>query len=462
MTDLAPVTLALGETRVVSGVFKPGEADWVYLPIEVPEGARSLSARYTYDRPEVPAGFQGNALDLGVFDPAGIRGWSGGARDSFTISAAEATPGYIPGPIRAGTWRLVLGPYTVAPGGLHYEVTVSVEGGEEPAAVFEPSYAPHAVPGRGAGWYRGDLHLHTLHSDGQWTPAELVAAARAAGLDFIGSSEHNTYSASLQWGHHATDDLLIIDGEEVTTRTGHLLAMGLPAGEWIDWRFRAAERGALAEQVAKIRSLGGIAVANHPFAAIVGGLWRFGYDEVDAIEVWNGAWGPHNEIAVRAWDNQLLASSRWVPAVGNSDSHEQSEAPGLAQTVVFAEDLSRSSILDGLRAGRSYLAESSSVEVTFEATTIEQTVGIGERLVVDPDQIVAVTVSVRGVPDALVRLHNDKGPLLERQLPENSSMGFATTPRASAYVRLEVRHQVPVPIPGMEPMAALTNPIFLG
>ena len=35
------------------------------------------------------------------------------------------------------------------------------------------------------------------------------------------------------------------------------------------------------------------------------------------------------------------------------------------------------------------------------------------------------------------------------------------TPRASAYVRAEVRHRMPVPIPGLEPMAALTNPIFL-
>jgi hypothetical protein len=58
----------------------------------------------------VPAGERGNALDIGMFDDSGIglgnargfRGWSGGARTSFAISATDATPGYLPGPVHAG------------------------------------------------------------------------------------------------------------------------------------------------------------------------------------------------------------------------------------------------------------------------------------------------------------------------------------------------------------------------
>jgi predicted metal-dependent phosphoesterase TrpH len=41
----------------------------------------------------------------------------------------------------------------------------------------------------------GDTHLHTVHSDGRRTPAEVAAGARAAGLDFIVSTDHNTSSA---------------------------------------------------------------------------------------------------------------------------------------------------------------------------------------------------------------------------------------------------------------------------
>ena len=55
--------------------------------------------------------------------------------------------------------------------------------------------APVRVTGRGRGWYRGDCHLHTVHSDGPRTLAELAALARATGLDFINSTEHNTSSA---------------------------------------------------------------------------------------------------------------------------------------------------------------------------------------------------------------------------------------------------------------------------
>jgi hypothetical protein len=146
-------------------------------------------------------------LDLGVFDPAGFRGWSGGARDGFAISRAGATPGYLPGPVNPGTWQVVLGPYTVAPQGLDWEVEVRLRHGPAGPA-FVPDPAPERAAGRGRAWYRGDLHTHTVHSDGRRTPAELAADARAAGLDFLASTEHNTSSASLGWGAHAGPGLI--------------------------------------------------------------------------------------------------------------------------------------------------------------------------------------------------------------------------------------------------------------
>ena len=60
----------------------------------------------------------------------------------------------------------------------------------------------------------------------------------AAGLDFIGTAEHNTSTATQTWGKYVAEDFLVISGEEVTTRGGHWLATGLPAGTWIDWRYR--------------------------------------------------------------------------------------------------------------------------------------------------------------------------------------------------------------------------------
>jgi hypothetical protein len=75
---------------------------FVYVPFEVPQDVISLYVLQNYS-------FRGagNALDLGIFDPKGLdainaktgftgsRGWSGGSRSNFTISAADATPGYV-------------------------------------------------------------------------------------------------------------------------------------------------------------------------------------------------------------------------------------------------------------------------------------------------------------------------------------------------------------------------------
>src|SRR6266508_1845738 len=117
------------QTRSVTGTLPPDVADWFYLPVDVPRGVRELEVVYSYDRPQVPPGAKGNALDIGIFSPAGtqlgnqrgFRGWSGGFRDRFTINASAATPGYLPGPIEPGRWQLILGPYTVARQGLNYK-----------------------------------------------------------------------------------------------------------------------------------------------------------------------------------------------------------------------------------------------------------------------------------------------------------------------------------------------------
>ena len=47
---------------------------------------------------------------------------------------------------------------------------------------FRPKPAPRRVKGSGPGWYRGDCHLHTVHSDGRHTQRSLLALAREQAL----------------------------------------------------------------------------------------------------------------------------------------------------------------------------------------------------------------------------------------------------------------------------------------
>ncbi|MEV1022158.1 CehA/McbA family metallohydrolase [Streptomyces sp. NPDC050264] len=463
-------------TRTLKGTLPPGAPDFVYLPVEVPRGVREFKVSYAYTKATVPAGTQNNALDIGVFDERGtalggkgFRGWSGGARTEFFVRADDATPGYIPGPVRAGTWHIALGPYTVAPEGLPYEVTVTLTHGA-PGKAPSRGYPPERARGRGRAWYRGDCHLHSWYSDGRRTPAEIGALARAAGLDFINTSDHNTHSSHAHWADVAGDDLLVLIGEEVTTRNGHVLALGTEPETFIDWRYRARDNR-WATYAREIRRAGGLVVPAHPHATCIGCGWKFGFGEADAVEVWNGPYTPDDEISLGDWDNTLVAYARsgrrsgWIPAMGNSDAHRDPDRIGGPQTVVLADDLTRDAIQAGIKAGRSYVAESRDVEVSFTAAGGKGAhAGIGERLPVDPDTPVTVTLEVKGAPGCTLHLVTDQGTLFtSAALPESGAgkASWRTTPSYAAYVRAEVRHAPSVPgLPGA--LAAFTNPVFLG
>ncbi|WP_031509356.1 CehA/McbA family metallohydrolase [Streptomyces megasporus] len=467
-------------TRTVRGHLPTGAPDFVYLPVEVPRGVREVAVSYSYDKPAVPPGTPGNALDIGIFDERGtaqpgrgFRGWSGGFRTEFAISAERATPGYLAGPVRPGTWHVVLGPYTVAPQGMEYEVTVTLRFGER-GRTPKPVHPPQRAKGRGHAWYRGDCHLHTVHSDGLRTPEEVAVAAREAGLDFIATTEHNTTSAHGAWEGLWGDDLLILCGEEVTTRNGHYLAIGTDPGTFVDWRYRARD-DAYERYVRIVHRAGGLVVPAHPNCPFVGCQWKFGHAGADAVEVWNGPWTADDELALATWDNMLVAAcreradggeGRWIPAMGNSDAHREPQVVGWPQTVVHAEDLSRRAVLEGIRAGRSWLAESSGIGLALSAAGPRgEHAGIGGRLRVAPDAEVTVRLEVSGVPDGTVRLMTDQGEMRSARLPASGAgaVVWRTTASLAAYVRAEVRRPRPEgaspDLPG--PMAAMTNPLWL-
>ncbi|WP_375488571.1 CehA/McbA family metallohydrolase [uncultured Jatrophihabitans sp.] len=492
---LAPMSFAEAQpksgtaTKTITGHLEPGAADFVYLPVRVPRGVTQIAVSYSYSKPSVPPGALSNSCDIGIFDQRGIeladhdggrrtgfRGWSGGFRTEFAISNSSATPGYLPGPVEGGTWHVVLGPYQVAEQGLDYSVRVTLTYGPRGPA-FLADYPPQQIAGRGAEWYRGDCHLHTVYSDGKRTPDQVAAGARAAKLDFMVTTDHNTSASHAVWGQYAADDLLIVTGEEVTTRNGHYLALGLPPGQWIDWRYRARD-GVYDDFVRQIHDMGGIAVPAHPYCPYVACRWKFGYDGADAVEVWNGPWTVDDESAVDTWDSMLVAAARehgrWLPAMGNSDAHSEPQVIGLPHNVVHADRLAHDALVAGIRAGRNWIAESAAVSLAFTASVGSRTAQIGDRLRAAPEQPVRVRADVGGVPNGVVRFITDEGQTVQSSLPAtgNGSVEWTTTPSLAAYVRVEVRHPRPDGTAGsgtaegtdvqLGPMAALSNPIWLG
>jgi len=81
------------------------------------------------------------------------------------------------------------------------------------------------------GWYRGDFHVHSDCSDGDYPVGTVTLIAEAEGLDFYAITDHNTIEAfkSLEEEHKT----LVIPGLEVTFRLGHFNVFGLR--DWADW-----------------------------------------------------------------------------------------------------------------------------------------------------------------------------------------------------------------------------------
>lgn len=315
----------------------------------------------------------------------------------------------------------------------------------------------------GRSWYRGDCHVHSAASHGgELSPEQLMAAARAAGLDFLAVTEHNTADTHGAWSPYAAEGPLVVLGQEATTRTGHWLALGLPPGHVVDWDYGVRD-DVIHRHLDEVHRSGGLCVAAHPHVPYPSGTFMYPYEGFDLVEVWNGAWDSDlpwqadNEAALAEWGRGLAADLRrgaWRPAIGNSDTHLHGQL-ALPHTVVLADALSTGAVLSALRAGRSWIAASRSIELSLSASAGGRTAGMGERLTTD-GRTTTVRAEVRGVPSGTLALHTERGRAHVVPLPrtESGTVEWDTTAADSAFVRVEVR----------DPegrMAALSNPIVL-
>src|SRR5262249_27382262 len=64
---------------------------------------------------------------------------------------------------------------------------------------------------------RADLHVHTTHSDGHYTPAQIVDLARRSGLAAVAITDHDTVSGVAEARAAAPAGLEAIAGVEITS-----------------------------------------------------------------------------------------------------------------------------------------------------------------------------------------------------------------------------------------------------
>ncbi len=427
---------------------------YISHPFMVPEGATRLDIDFEYSPKRVEK--YGNLLTLSLFDPYGERGTGhrGQPNQHVTLGTTDTTPGYVPGPLPPGAWDIMINANLINPGpAINYRLMVTVGFDAQPEAVALPRGVTNP---RGPGWYRGDLHGHTVHSDGAWDAVALLNFAREQRLDFVTLTDHNTVSGLAQMDSLSSDEVLTMGGFELTTFYGHALALGLR--QWIDWRVRPGER-TMTDIMAQVEACGGLFVIAHPTAPgdpiCTGCQWE--YDDLmpgkaAVVEVWNEHWDSisNNEEAVQLWYQWLNAGHRIYATVGTDIHGAPDAALEFGFNVVYADALAETAILDALKHGHLYLSSGPRLSFTGKSSSGE-TAMMGETIAGESCQV-SVQWEGRREGDRL-RLIRDGQVFDERAAATAGEQSWALDGRH--WYLIEVRNQ-------QGHMRALTNPIFVG
>jgi len=277
-------------------------------------------------------------------------------------------------------------------------------------------------------WYKGDLHTHSLHSDGDSSVARVLQSAAEKGLDFFAITDHDTnmMGRTPHWldPDYHSESIILLYGVEWTTGPGH-------ANVWSSTPF---SYDGLWQANLQEDSYGAVLAAhdqlaifsiNHP-GAFFCCPWEYPvYDEIDTIEVWNAMFELPNfsSWSVRQFWESLLQGGRRIPVVGGSDTHHVDDwqsllfGHGNPTTWIFAEEPSAQSLLEAIKTGHvSISCAPDAVRLDFSADTDSDDVYetmMGDNVALPSGQAVSFKVEISGFSG---RTRYDESVMLNTQL----------------------------------------------
>jgi hypothetical protein len=419
------------------------QGEYFTLPFSVPNNVESMTITYNYQRfdgsvKEINGGTftsqeQINIIDIGLIAPDGSQvGASGSDKTEFTISETLATPGYAPHPLTPGEWSILVGAYKVAPAGLEVNYTISYK--QKCLCLL-----------------KGDLHAHTLASDGVHTTEELVYKAMRNSLDFVAITDHNQMVS--RQALPKIPGITLIQGVEWTHYQGHANFLGVDKP--YDRPFATNSDAEMQEIFAEAHQNGALISVNHPFESGCEFIFDLKSFHFDCLEVWNGPMRESNLRAIGLWQH-LLTSGMKIPACGGSDYHRDTPFIFLGGPTlgVFAMSTSVTDILDAVKKGHSF--------ITFAPNGPTLEMHAGEAMMGD---------SVRWTENLMLEIHAEgleKGDVIRLISADNASPildspnkgDFSTSllVEKPGFLRVEILRAF---LPGLPLLPALiSNPIY--
>lgn len=222
-------------------------------------------------------------------------------------------------------------------------------------------------------WYKGNLHSHTINSDGDSSPDAVARWYKERRYHFLALTDHNYFTdpQGLNAFLGANDRFLLITGEEVTSQHGdapiHVNAFRLQ--QTIEPFFAKDVLSTIQRNVDSIRDAGAVPSLNHPqFRWAIDAATLARVQKLGLFEVFNGHPQTNDEWGLEEmWDSALTAG-RELYGIAVDDAHEfkrfgpERSNPGGGWIQVRASELSEHTILAAIERGEFYASTGVSIE----------------------------------------------------------------------------------------------------
>ena len=244
---------------------------------------------------------------------------------------------------------------------------------------------------------KGDLHMHSIYSDGKTTPFAMVMASLDAGMDFLSVTDHDCYAGAQEAIEKVKEnsiDILVLAGEEVSVGgkedmfvsqgNGHILSINancsiedqrkdtkkyeqelqeivkLLQKEKIDKNINPTHYAKNIWVIKKIKEAKGISILAHPNWIYRDGKYHLNqafYKEMlksshlDGVEVFGEEKIKEHNNMTHLTALQTKNKHKYLAPFANSDAHDSDHEVGERFTIVFAKEKSIPSILSAIQNG---------------------------------------------------------------------------------------------------------------